>query len=263
MRAHPTHTSSPQLSHSHPLAHSLILGLSPSCSGHPWASQAQHCLSSLPRQSHTWRPRSHILPTCGCSLLSPLFLKAQDTPRCAPTPSLAYLSAPLSVSSPTHIHTHSRTHGLSDMEHSPTNTLLMLTHMARVPSWVTYLEPLLLTATTTASDATQRTLGSLGTQAGSHQQEQGFPTAWAGPGWGQGPGPGCWAGRQLCGLSRDARTCADLPGRSWCQHGGLTLCPPAYRGSPCQTGDASLTFLECQGSPRRGKAGRPGLGFSL
>ena len=50
----------------------------------------------------------------------------------------------------------------------------MLTHMARVPSWVIHLEPRLLTATIVASDATQRTLGSLGTQAGSHRAGRGF-----------------------------------------------------------------------------------------
>lgn len=110
-------------------------------------------------------------------------------------------------------------------------------------------------ATTPASDATRRALGSLGTQVGSHQAGQVFPAAWAGPGWGQGSGLGCRAWQQLCGLSQDAHTCADLPGA-----GASTVAAPSLLqlivGSSCQVGDASRTFLECRGSPRRGKAGR-------
>lgn len=117
-------------------------------------------------------------------------------------------------------------------------------------------------STALASDATQRTLGSSGTQAGSHQAGQVFPAAWVGPGWRRGPGLGCRAGQQLCELSRDAHTCADLPGA-----GASTVAAPStlqlIRGSPCQARDASLTFLERRGSPRRGKADRPGLGPCL
>lgn len=83
-----------------------------------------------------------------------------------------------------------------------------------------------------------------------------------GSGWRQGPGLGCRAGQQLCELSRDAHTCADLPGA-----GASTVAAPStlqlIGGSPCQAGDASLTFLECRGSPRRSKAGRPRLGPCL
>lgn len=126
----------------------------------------------------------------------------------------------------------------------------------------THLGPLSLMTTTPASDAPRRALGSSGTQVGSHQAGQVFPAAWAGPGWGQGPGLGCRACQQRCGLSQDAHTCADLPGA-----GASTVAAPSILqlivGSSCQARDASRTFLECRGSPRRGKAGRPRQGPHL
>ena len=71
--------------------------------------------------------------------------------------------------------------------------------------------------------------------------------------WGHSPGLGCGAGQQPCGPSRGAHTWADLLGAD----------ASLSEGSPCRAGDTSLTFLECWGSSRRGKAGRPGPGLSL